>query len=261
MITFHVAQSDLTHAFALAVRAIDCESSRFALGAVRIERVDGNRMAVVGTDGRRMHIAYVDIIGGDSEPFEALIPAATARKLAKLPTSGKRQAMVDLEPSILRAVFSVGRGRKAAKPERIECVLAEGHYPRWADVIPNRNHEPGQTITGQASDLAELWERPQGVTLTLNGSIARTMSRELVSENHWADDKTCRWERRQRKTSVRWSGEATFCFDPDYMLDYLTAFEDEAPLSISLDGSDNAAVLSNASGSRKAVIMPLSMNR
>lgn len=168
MIEFHVPQSELARAMEFARRATDNESSRYALGSVALE-IDDGRLVVVGTDGRRMHVAHVEIVGGapESLPESTLIPSKTARYLAKLPHSTRRNVRVAIGEG--QAAFHVGRGRDGRQPETHQTPLSAGRFPawRWEYDKPDRY---AARITGDVDDLAQLY-RPRGVRVSVNGAV------------------------------------------------------------------------------------------
>jgi DNA polymerase-3 subunit beta len=131
--------------------ATDQESSRFALGGVLLERLDGERLVrAIGTDGRRLHAMTIDDGGSDKGPLSAIVSPVAVRLF--------RKAVQTMAAAI------VGKGGKAAADYcdgagvgvrvreggaeaelswasddchvRVVTRLVQGRFPRWRDVFP-----------------------------------------------------------------------------------------------------------------------------
>lgn len=101
--------------------ATDVDSARYALGGVRIES-DGQKIAMVGTDGRRLSVV---LFADASEEWACIVPvhAATIIQRAKL----------DGDVGI---VSDVNHFQMASYHYTIICRQIEGRYPSWRQVIP-----------------------------------------------------------------------------------------------------------------------------
>lgn len=110
---------ELADALNKTVFCTDVLSSRFALGAVKMEGPQ-----VIGTDGRRL--ALVDLPGEGS--FSAMIPTEAASVLAKLASGETGMLWAD-------------NNHVFYSDENIEffCRQTEGRYPNWRQVIPAEN--------------------------------------------------------------------------------------------------------------------------
>lgn len=124
--------------------ACDDESSRFVLGAVRIER-EGGLVHAVGTDARRLHVLTVEPVSVMGEiaanvPGDALVRFASAVRLAMRAATGRGGRRLDaaLAEEIVRVTFTaaeaefrVGYGTAEV---RMRVRLAEGRFPGWQNV-------------------------------------------------------------------------------------------------------------------------------
>lgn len=104
--------------------AVDVASTRFALGGVRLEF--GDEFNVVATDGRRLsHVGIKGELQGDSSMAHAIIPERSCKILERaLPEEG--QVNIRLGE---RASFEFGG-------VLFGCLLVEGRFPSWRQVIP-----------------------------------------------------------------------------------------------------------------------------
>jgi DNA polymerase-3 subunit beta len=144
--------------------ATDNESSRYALGGILLERLDGERFVrAVGTDGRRLHVLAVDDGGSDKGPLAAIVYPSAVRLF--------RKAVQAVSAAI------VGKGGKAAADYchgasvgvrtrvypsgstevefswvagdchvRVVTRAVEGRFPRWRDVFPADAFDPAPTM-------------------------------------------------------------------------------------------------------------------
>lgn len=140
----------------LIVPATDDESSRYALGAVRVEsgRLPG-MLDFVGTDGRRMHCltsepATLDGTIGANVPAEFVTRFVRAvRTVARVGYGhGGRRLERSLDCGDVRVAFTdrcvtlawYGAGVAVTA----QAVLIEGRFPRWRDIFP------AEVIAGRA---------------------------------------------------------------------------------------------------------------
>jgi DNA polymerase-3 subunit beta len=125
----------------------DVESSRYALGGVRLERQGDTAHAVV-TDGRRL----VAVEWNDSdtpaaervEAYSTTIPAAACRAIDKAAGApSKRFPMLGRvavdEPSTNGSITATTFGKDGQSTLTVQTL--EGRYPMWRDVIPERSFD------------------------------------------------------------------------------------------------------------------------
>lgn len=118
--------------FARAVRgtvyATDTDSSRYALGAVLVE-VSGNECSFVATDGRRLSLVRCEHDQAIDDAT-ALVPAHALHSLRAIAERHGDDA-VQLEATSRELVATLTGCTVLARQ-------IEGRFPRWRDVIPNR---------------------------------------------------------------------------------------------------------------------------
>ena len=111
---------------AAVIDATDTESSRYALGGILVEQKRGD-VAFVGTDGRRLHVAYAEVDQAVDDAT-AIIPAAAMKVLNRLAkTHGDEAIQLTLAGSEIAAEMD---------GVTVWARLLEGRFPKWGDVIP-----------------------------------------------------------------------------------------------------------------------------
>ena len=123
------------------IYACDQNSTRFALGGVRIES-SSESLVAVGTDGRRLTLQKADIIG-DSDRA-AIIPVRAAVLLDRL--LGQSQQETTLTLTDHRIIVRTAGATVASQQ-------VEGRYPNWRQLLVS--NRAGETlITTNAGTLA-----------------------------------------------------------------------------------------------------------
>lgn len=108
------------------VDATDDDSSRYALGGVLIEQRKGD-VAFVGTDGRRLHVAYAEVDQAVDDA-SCIVPAYAITTLARLAATHAEDAIqLSLHGNELVADMN---------GVSVQVRLLEGRFPKWQDVIP-----------------------------------------------------------------------------------------------------------------------------
>lgn len=128
--------------FARAVRSVayaaDTTSSRFALGAVLIE-VKGDTCSFVASDGRRLAAATVE---HDQAVDDRQILITQSAALLIADVAGEKcheEIAVQLEANRSHLVATIGSST-------VTSVRVEGNYPRWRDVLPEREASGMHTL-------------------------------------------------------------------------------------------------------------------
>lgn len=127
-------EPDITVEYALLHRLIDLtvfaagrESTRYAITGVLWE-VEGNRLTLAATDGRRLSVAHGDLIGeGSTLNTSVIVPSKALSLFGRLPAEADVQVGVKMTSNQL--LLNMGRAM-------ISSSLVEGQFPRYEDVIP-----------------------------------------------------------------------------------------------------------------------------
>lgn len=170
-----IGGADLLRILRGVVPATDTESSRYALGGTLVEIAEGSMMAVVATDGRRMHVGHVQpsYISGSGE---AIVPtgqwqAFHAAIRGSLKAAGVAPRRIDAAIArgsvtvhlhvhvatggtvvILRWLSAAADGRLTV--EAIAMAVA-GRFPRWRDVIVDGGQRLAIDATAVSAALAD----------------------------------------------------------------------------------------------------------
>lgn len=160
------------------VPATDTESSRYALGGVRLEcepPTAGDRYGrthAIGTDGRRLHVLTISgsaCVANDSPSSGgvALIPAGVVRRAAKAikTTTPRGLSAESVAVSILGDVageFVSISWRIGTTEFTVAAKQVDGRFPRWRDVFPDRPNFHANEFSGDADDAdgIETWRAP-----------------------------------------------------------------------------------------------------
>lgn len=116
--------------------ATDNETSRYALGGVRVEWAAG-MLSLVGTDGRRMCVAECEV---DQATDDAAV-TAPRRAVDVLCRLAKHGEEVQLSKTASELVGTVD-------DTVVQARLVDGHYPKWRDVEPTRTVTPTLVVVG-----------------------------------------------------------------------------------------------------------------
>lgn len=141
--------------------ACDVESSRYALGGTLAEIAEGATLAVIATDGKRMHIGHLQpsAISGQASPivkveqWQALGAAVRASVRGMLGRGGRRidatidagslvlvvRAWPETGGDVVEATWLSACGGVAV---RSVAPAIQGRFPRWRDVVPDMAIEP-----------------------------------------------------------------------------------------------------------------------
>ncbi|WP_425398624.1 hypothetical protein [Aeoliella sp.] len=154
----------------------DTESSRYALGGVRLER-DGETAHAIVTDGRKLvAVEWTDSDTPETERVElyaTMIPAAACKAIDKAagPVSKRNPKLgrvaID-EPSTNGTITATAYGKAGQSALTVDTL--EGRFPMWRDVIPPRDFAssisaPAQKLRGNAKITAT---RGDYVAITLD---------------------------------------------------------------------------------------------
>ncbi|MEX2315934.1 MAG: DNA polymerase III subunit beta [Pirellulales bacterium] len=230
------------------VFATDNESSRYALGGVKLEWQD-NKLTAVGTDGRRL--ARME------GPAQAVGQPTPFGEVTVIPTRAMKLIERALAEDSSEVQLAVRQNDVLVKNPRatIYSRLLEGRYPRWRDVFPRRENSlklnltvgPVYAAVRQAAIVTS--EESRGVDFTFGDGT-------LVLAGQTAEVGQSRIE-----LPIAYDGKPiSITLDPRFVSDFLNVLEPEKSFTIDLLDSDGAAVCTTDDG-YGYVIMPLARDR
>lgn len=228
--------------------ATDNESSRYALGGVKLEWND-SVLTAVGTDGRRLaKMEGPSQVVGQPAPFG---------DVTVVPTRAMQLLERALAEDASEVQIAVRQNDILVKNPRatIYSRLLEGRYPRWRDVFPQRANSlkidltvgPFHSAVRQAAIVTS--EESRGIDFTFGGG-------SLVLAGQTAEVGQSRVE-----LPIAYDGQPiAITLDPRFVNDFLKVLEPEKTFTIDLQDGDAAAVCTTDDG-YGYVIMPLARDR
>lgn len=229
--------------------ATDNESSRYALGGVKLEIEEDGKLIAIGTDGRRLAKmeGAIEKIGDAPALGDAtIVPMRSLQLIDRTLTD--EEAPTRLAVRANDAVF-------ATPTATLSTRLLEGRYPRWRDVVPSRSESakieltvgPFFSAVRQAQIVTS--DESRGVdfqfgegTLVLEGQTAE------VGESHI-------------ELPIGYDGaKIEIMLDPRFLVDFLKTLDAEQSFTMDLVDSDSAAVARTDDG-YTYVLMPLARDR
>jgi DNA polymerase-3 subunit beta len=230
------------------VFATDNESSRYALGGVKLEFESG-QITAVGTDGRRL-AKMVGPIGVHGEP-------AGVQQNTIVPTRAMQLIERALAPQDAEVQLAIRGNEFLVHSPRatISARLLEGRFPDWKKVFPPTGSGtqidlaagPTHAAVRQAAIVTS--EESRGIDFTFGGG-------SLVLAGKAAEVGQSRIE-----LPIGYDGpEITITLDPRFVIDFLKVLDAEKTFTLELKDGESAAVSTTDDG-YGYVIMPLARDR
>lgn len=228
--------------------ATDNESSRYALGGVKLES-DGQAITAVGTDGRRLAKMEgpINQVGEPVAFGEAtIVPSRSMQLIERTVLDDDAEVQVAVRPNEVLV-----RTPRAT----IYTRLLEGRFPGWRDVFPSRTGSakielpvgPFAAAVRQAAIVTS--DESRGVDFTFgDGTLVLAGKTADVGQSHV-------------ELPIGYSGEAiTITLDPRFLGDFLKVLDAERTFTLDLADGDSAAVCTTDDG-YGYVVMPLARDR
>ncbi|MEM9353677.1 MAG: DNA polymerase III subunit beta [Planctomycetota bacterium] len=225
--------------------ATDNESSRYALGGVKLE-FDGSSVTAIGTDGRRLAKMTGEVSGSIDTEQTLIVPTRAMQLIERgiSPTDEEvRVAVRGNELLVTSDTFT------------ISSRLLEGRFPDWKKVFPDTagavklELAVGATLSAVRQAAIVTSEESRGIDFTFNDGL-------LVLSGVAAEVGQSRIE-----LPIGYDGdELTITLDPRFVIDFLKVLDAEKTFAMEVRDSESAAVLSTDDG-YGYVIMPLARDR
>lgn len=228
--------------------ATDAESSRYALGGVKLE-MEGEKLVAVGTDGRRLAVQHgkIETVGTPADTgTSTIVPSRSMQLIDRiLPDSDDK---VQISPQANELLVR--------SPDGIFFTrLVEGRYPKWRDVIPKR--EDGHKIEIPVGPMYQSLrqaaivssDESRGVDFTFeDGSLVLSSTTAEVGES-------------RIEMPVPFEGDTmTITLDHRYVADFLKVLQPDKTFTFDVKDGEQAAYCSTED-EYGYVIMPLSKDR
>ena len=144
--SYTVTAGQLKRGIRQALVAIDNKPTRPTYGGALASIVSG-RLAMAGTDGRRMSLSYVNVNDADKDAAAVIIPTRALSAIDKLLTDAGE--LIEVAVTDNRATFSTSDWV-------LTTNVIEGQFPSYAEVIPK---ECDRKITAGTADLLSAVRR------------------------------------------------------------------------------------------------------
>jgi len=230
------------------VFATDNESSRYALGGVKMEVADG-QLTAIGTDGRRL--------AKMSGPVGTTGKAIDSAQTTIIPTRAMTLIERAVDPADDEVRVAVKGNEFLVHTERatISARMLEGRFPDWKKVFPESGGgvkldlAVGATLTAIRQAQIATSEESRGIDFTFGEGM-------LVLSGKAAEVGQSRVE-----LPIGYDGdELTVTLDPRFAVDFLKVLDADKTFCFEVKDAESAAVCSTDDG-YSYVIMPLARDR
>lgn len=244
---YEVDSEALTESIKRTIFAADSESSRYALGGILLD-VGKKTMHVVGTDGRRIAVSETQISAiGKPKPVNFPIVPSRACSLIQRVFGGD-DSRIQFLPSSSDVIFRTASVVFYAR-------LLEGRFPKWREVMPNRDN----------SSLVVMTSGVAGAAIRQAAIVASDESRgidfkfqpgSLVMESSTAEVGTSHIE-----IPISYDGaEQSVTLDHRYVEDFLKVLSSETEFTFDFLDAESQVLLEAEDG-YSYVVMPLSRGK
>ena len=131
---FEIAAEVLRRMAERTVFAAARENTRYAINGVLWEQA-AKSLTLVATDGRRLSRTNGAVLAGGEGTVTAIVPSKAMGLFQRILTNGDQKVGVKITGNQILV-----RSAKAT----VSSVLAEGHFPKYEDVIPNDSDKKAQ---------------------------------------------------------------------------------------------------------------------
>ena len=246
--------------FVRAVRGVvfatDTDSSRYALGAVMIE-VKGEVVTFVATDGRRLACVQCDhdqAVDDRREPEHKgekvepplLVPSRVMAIIARLADHAGDDS-VQLEATGKEIVATIGTAKVTAS-------LIEGRFPRWRDVLPERDAKP-TTV-----ERASLFAATRAAAIC-SSDESKGVQFAFSDDGIWLQGKSSEKGESSVTCEIVDAGDkATVKLDPAFVVEWLNGIAGDADPNVEVEAVDADSAVILRCGDNTGVIMPLAVD-
>ncbi len=228
--------------------ATDSESSRYALGGVKLEVAD-DQLTAMGTDGRRL-AKMAGPVGTNGKAIDAAQTTIIPTRAMQLIERAVAPADEEVQIAVKGNEFLVHTERAT-----ISARMLEGRFPDWRKVFPELGGgvkldlAVGATLTAVRQAQIATSDESRGVDFTFGQGL-------LVLSGKAAEVGPSRVE-----LPIGYDGdELTVSLDPRYVIDFLKVIDSDKIFCFEVKDGESAAVCSTDDG-YGYVIMPLARDR
>ncbi|MCA9027631.1 MAG: DNA polymerase III subunit beta [Planctomycetaceae bacterium] len=242
-----VAGKTLKQLIHRTIFATDVESTRYALGGVRLD-LTPETITLAATDSRRLAVTHSACVAKGNVIEETGEPVIPAKAMSLI-----ERSVADNDQEVWIAVRNNDVLVKSGQ-STIYSRLVEGRFPRYQDVIPKDFNAQIEMVVGpfhsavrQAMIVTD--DESRGVDFTFGDGTLRLSSQV-------ADVGASKVE-----MPIGYDGEEiVVTFDPRFVSDFLKVLDPAAQVTLKLIDGNSAAVFT-ADDNYSYVVMPLSRDR
>lgn len=242
--SLEIPAADLGRMIRRTIFACDEESTRYALGGTLVEP-DGDGLALIGTDGRRLarqtgSCTYL----GERPPGSPVFPVRAWKVLLKHLDEGVAVGLA----------FDRNSAHVDAGAVKLWTRLVEGRFPRYQDVFPG---DPRGTLTAEAGPLLAAFKQAEVCTSEESRGVDLALAPGAVSLAAQSADVGAA----AVEVPAAYEGPGvTLSLDVRYVVDVLAAIDPALSLRFQVIDHKSAAVMRTDDG-YAYVIMPLTRDR
>ena len=224
--------------------AVSTDESRYVLNGVFF-KIEGTKMILVATDGRRLALGEEEIEGGENGEF--IVPSKAIGELARLLVTTGNVVLQRGETQV-----QLKLNQEGAEDIRILSKLVEGNYPNYKQVIPKESKE---RITLPREELLHALRRADQVTSDKANSVTLTFGDNNLTINANSPEVG---EGRE-SLAIKYQGEEIkVSFNPGFLMDPLKIIENDEVYIELTDGLNPGVIKSNTPF--LYVLMPMRTN-
>ncbi|MSU41627.1 MAG: DNA polymerase III subunit beta [Pedosphaera sp.] len=189
--------------------AVSQDESRPTLNGI-FTSIQGDKLVLVATDGRRLAMTEEEIEGGGTEKAEFIMPAKCVGELSRLLGNSGQAGFRISETQVEITLTNEG-----TQPIKIFSKLIEGNYPNYRQVIPKESKE---RIALGREELLHALRRAEQVTSDKANSVKFSFTKNNLAITVNSPDVG---EGRE-SIAINYKGpDIDIAFNPTYVLDPL----------------------------------------
>jgi DNA polymerase-3 subunit beta len=213
---------------------------RYYLNGLLLE-TDKKRLRAVATDGHRLALSEVDLLGAATRDEQLIVPRKGVLELSRL-LDGEGEVEVALGANHIRVQLD---------GVRLTSKLIDGRFPEYSRVVPA---QPKNTIKADRSLFRKALQR----TAILSNEKYRGVRLELSTNSVVLQANNPEQEEAVETLEVEYGGDSMeIGFNVNYLLDALAAVDSEQVEFGVTDGNSSCLIREPGSERTKFVVMPM----
>ncbi|HSC14396.1 MAG TPA: DNA polymerase III subunit beta [Gammaproteobacteria bacterium] len=213
---------------------------RYYLNGLLLE-ADKKRLRAVATDGHRLALSEVDLLGAATRDEQLIVPRKGVLELSRL-LEGEGEVQVALGANHIRVQLD---------GVRLTSKLIDGRFPEYSRVVPA---QPKNTIKADRNLFRQALQR----TAILSNEKYRGVRLDLTTNSVVLQANNPEQEEAVETLEVEYSGDAMeIGFNVNYLLDALAAVDSEQVEFGVTDANSSCLIREPGSERTKFVVMPM----